>query len=238
VAWALVTGGAKRLGAEISRTLAKNGYDLLIHYRTSDHEARDVAGTCRGYGVQAESIQGDFSTVESVQAFIWELKKRYPKIKILVNNVGNFFVGSALKTPIDEQMALFQLNLHAPLAIIQALIPSLKAEQGSVVNIGVVGINSIRADEKYTLYRMAKMSLLMLTKSLAKELASSQVRINMVSPGELTISSSLLQKGSTLPMQRAGRVEEVAKVVAFLLERDSAYITGQNIEVAGGVALS
>ncbi|MGA8165141.1 MAG: SDR family oxidoreductase [Waddliaceae bacterium] len=238
MAWALVTGGAKRLGAEICRTLAKNGYDVLIHYRRSAHEAQDIQQRCLRYGVRAETLQGDFSTTESMQTFIKELKAQYPKIAIVINNVGNFFAGSALQTPLEEGMALFQLNLHTPLALIQALIPSLKTEQGSVINIGMAGINSIKADEKYTLYRMAKMSLLMLTKSLAKELASSHVRVNMVSPGELTISSSLSQTRSLLPMQRAATVEEVAKVVAFLLSPDSAYITGQNIEVAGGLALS
>jgi len=237
MAWTLVTGGAKRLGAEICRMLAQKGHNILVHYRTSGCEARQVQKQCRHFGVEAACVQGDFSTIESVRTFAKELNASYPRIEVLVNNVGSFFVGSALETPQDKWLEIFQLNLHAPVALTKVLVPSLKAEQGSIINIGVAGVQSIRADVHYTCYRMAKMSLLMLTKSLAKELASSQVRVNMVSPGELTLSCTLSQNGVALPMKRAGTPEEVAKAVAFLLEKDSRYMTGQNIEVAGGVAL-
>lgn len=235
MAWTLVTGGAKRLGAEICRTLGQHGHSVLIHYHTSRQEACDLVNICQQEGVAAECIQGDFSSPEATAYFIQELLARFSSVENLVNNAGKYFVSSALNTPTEAWQELFQINLHAPTALIQALSPHIKQAQGNIINIGVSGNHSIRADNYFTAYRMAKMCLLMLTKSLAKELASFNVQVNMVSPGQLENSVDRPDP-SVLPMQRLGKLTEVARVVAFLLEKDQ-YITGQNIEVAGGLGL-
>lgn len=237
MAWTLVTGGAKHLGAELCRTLAASGYDIVVHYNKSRNQAEEIADFCRKQGVNAATIQGDFSSKEKTLAFIGTYLQNFPDTKNLINNMGNYLVKSSLKTFLDEWYDLFQTNLHAPFTLIQALIPSIKQNQGSIVNIGVAGIDNVRADTYSTAYRCTKLSLLMLTKSLAKELASSKVRVNMVSPGYLESSVDLPPDLKKLPMGSPIKFSEVATSVVFLLSPQCGQITGQNIEVAGGVQL-
>lgn len=236
MAWTLVTGGAKRLGAEMSLALARQGYDVIIHYNQSKEEALDIVSQCRHYNVQAEAIQGDFSTADSLKDFIARYTKQFPQTKNLINNVGNYIVKSIMQTSLDDWQALIQSNLTTPFVLIQALVPSIKSLTGSIVNIGTSGIKLESGNTHATAYQLTKTGLLVLTRAFAKELASDKIRINMVSPGYLENSIELpsLHK---IPMQRAGRCEEIARMVLFLLHSDSEYITGQNIEVAGGIGL-
>lgn len=233
--WTLVTGGCRGLGAAICRSLAAQGHSILVHYRNSQKEAQEVAADCRKHGVLAEIIQGDFSSGQSTAIFIKECLQRYPEIQNLINNVGHYLIKSAVETSPEEWDALFQINVNAPFALCHAFLLSLRACQGHIINIGVTGINNIHADVKRTAYKATKMSLLMLTKSLARELASDHVRVNMVSPGYLISSVDLHE--AKLPMQRAADFEEVVNAISFLLDQQNGYITGQNIEVGGGIGL-
>jgi NAD(P)-dependent dehydrogenase (short-subunit alcohol dehydrogenase family) len=235
--WTLVTGGANRLGAEICLALARKGYPVVVHYNRSRKEAEDVVSTCLSYGVEADLIQGSFSSVAEVQKFIEEYLKRFPKTQALINNVGNYLIQSALNTSVSDWISLFQTNLHAPFALMQALIPSIRQEKGSIINLGVTGIQGIHANTRSTAYALTKMGLWFLTRSLAQELASDGVRVNMVSPGYLDIAVDLPKNLDQLPMHRPAACSEVARVILFLLSAESQYITGQNIEVGGGLAL-
>lgn len=237
MSWTLVTGGAKNLGAEICRTLAKRGHKILVHYNTSQAEANEVVNTCKSFGVNAESIQGDFSSRETTQKFIEKLLKHYPDVKNLINNVGNFLVKSPTATMPDEWEALFQINYLAPLALTQALVPAIQKAKGNIINIGVSGLEPMRANTTFPAYASTKNSLLLLTKSLAKELADSGVCVNMVSPGQLENSIDRPETPAHIPMHRFGTFYDVARIVAFLLEDESGYITGQNIEAAGGLGI-
>ena len=235
--WTLVTGGSRRLGAAISISLAAKGYPVLIHYRQQAAEAEEVARKCRLLGVQAETISGELTTPDSTRALIETCMRRYSPIRHLINNAGDYLCKPALETSIEEWLRLFQSNLHAPFMLAKGLLPGIKQLRGSIVNLGVAGASIIQADLHCTGYRMAKMSLYMLTKSLARELAPDQVRVNMISPGYLENSVDLPAKWPVHSMQRSGLLEEVVRVILFLISEESKYITGQNIEVAGGVAL-
>jgi NAD(P)-dependent dehydrogenase (short-subunit alcohol dehydrogenase family) len=236
--WTLVTGGAKGLGAEICKTLAMRGHNILIHYRSSYEEAISIKDVCCAYGVKADIIQGDFSSLEQVNAFIMTLQERFPdSVANLVNNVGNYCISHPLETADEEWLALFQTNLHAPVALMRALMPILVLLKGSIVNIGVAGINHVPSDVYSTAYTASKLALWMTSKALAKEFAPKGVRVNMVSPGVLENAVDAGSAIKSVPMGRLGLLKEVARVVAFLLDDDNSYITGQNIEVGGGVRL-
>lgn len=236
--WTLVTGGARGLGAEICTALAARGHNILIHYKSSMQEAQIVKELCLQKGNEADVIQGDFSTTDSVNKFLERLHKRFPNsIKALVNNVGNYTISSPLKTSDDEWQALFQTNLHAPIALIRSLMPTLIRKGGAVVNIGVAGINHVPAEIYSTAYTASKLALWMTSKTLAKEFAHHHVRVNMVSPGLLENAVDKEKILKLVPMMRAGTLTEVALVVAFLLAEENSYITGQNIEIGGGIRL-
>lgn len=235
--WTLVTGGAKRLGAQLCLDLAAKGYSILVHYHTSQREARKVVEACRALGVAGEMIQGDFSTFESTNDFIRDCQARFPLIEGLINNVGTYLVKSASNTTIEEWNSVFQSNVHTPFALCRAFLPTLSQHRGSIINIGIAGLEGLRADVYSTAYMSAKMALLMLTKSLAKEMASKGVRVNMISPGYLENAIDLPKDTTIFPMQRPALLSEVSQMVIYLLDEQNRYITGQNIEIAGGVRL-
>lgn len=231
--WVLITGASCNLGAKTAIALAEQGHNVLIHYNKSLAEAENVARACRSFDVKAEIIQGDFSSREGVDLFIAIILSKFNDVKVLINNVGNYLEKSALETSLDEWEELFQSNLFAPIAITHALIPSIKSQRGSIINIGTAGI-SLKANSMNTAYMATKTGLLLFTKTVAKELAPAQVCVNMVSPGQLETSIVEI-KG--LPMGREAEFKDVINVILFLLNKTSSYVTGQNIEVAGGLCL-
>lgn len=236
MSWTLVTGGAKRLGAEICRTLAAHGHNILVHYNTSREDALEVVKHCKRCGVKADCIQGDFSSAITLQPFIDQLIAEFSGIDTLINNVGQYYRKPVLELSVEEWAGLFQINVHAPYALIQALIPQIKLAQGNIINIGISGLSQLSAAPMRTGYNATKTDLLLLTRSLALQLAPHQVRVNMVSPGQLTISVDH-PNPNTLPMRRLGTPEDVVRAILFLLDKKNNYITGQNIEVAGGLGL-
>lgn len=232
--WTLVTGGAKRLGAALCLALAEKGHAIVVHYHQSQKEALQVVAACQALGVKACAIQGDFSSTASVQDFVQRYLQQFPDTKNLINNVGNYLIRSALQTSFEEWMLLFQVNLHTPFMLTQALAPSLIQQQGNIIHIGVSGLKPHAAHIYSTAYTLTKEGLWGLTLATARELAPQKVRVNMVSPGQLDISVDC----HPIPMQRPGSCWEVCRVVSFLLDSESQYITGQNIEVAGGLGLT
>jgi len=233
--WTLITGGAKRLGKALCEHFAKKGRSLLIHYRQSETEAKELMLRCRDLGAPAEIVQGDFSTLDSTMQFAKDILARFPNVEHLVNNVGTYFVGSALKTPLNAWEEVLSTNLNAPFILSTAFAPSIINAKGTIINIGIAGLSSLRADTYSTAYMIAKTGLLQLTRSLAKELAPHQVRVNMVSPGYLETAVDLPKDFGKIPMGRTTTLQEVVNVVDFLMNSPS--ITGQNIEVAGGIRL-
>ncbi|MGR3951733.1 MAG: SDR family oxidoreductase [Chlamydia sp.] len=245
IKYILITGAAKRLGRSIACRLAQDGWSLILHYNTSEKEVLSTQEECytltrKESGDTAQFfhiIQGRFDNDEDMNSFIQKFKS-WPIIGI-VNNVGAFFPGLASNLAVAEAKMMFQLNFFSPLMVIQALIPRLKENQlgGSIINIGTAGLLRFSADTYAPYYHASKQALLYLTKSLAKELASSHISVNMVSPGKLDISVDAEDASHTIPYGRLGFSSEVSEVVAFLMQSKNAYITGQNIEISGGFCL-
>lgn len=236
--WALVTGGSKRLGAALCVSLAEKGYSIAVHYRDSQKEALEVVKKCRGFNVQAVAIYGDFSSIPGLMDFKESVFKHVPDISLLINNVGEYLPHSALETSVEQWISLFQVNLHAPFFLSERLAERLIKQHGQIINIGVCGLMRQKAHTYATAYRLAKQGLWGLTLALARELAPQGVRVNMVSPGQLDFSVDLPKDLSSLPMGRSATCGEVCRVVNFLIDPDNGYLTGQNIEVAGGLGLS
>jgi NAD(P)-dependent dehydrogenase (short-subunit alcohol dehydrogenase family) len=232
----LVTGGAKGLGAHISLELASQGHDVVIHYRTSQVAAHLLAQECRSFNVKAETIQGDFTTQESLNQFIARYTGLFSQSKGLVNNVGSYLLASSEKTTSAQWLELFQINFFAPVFLTQALLPSLRASQGSIMNVGQIGLESKRGFVQTMAYATSKAALHSYTVSLAKELATDRIRVNMVSPGYMENAVDL-PNPDLLPMRRAATLQEVGRIIASFFSLEMAYITGQNLEIAGAFGL-
>ncbi len=231
--WTLITGASGGLGKAIALRLAEEGRSLYLHYHKSSGAAQDLAVACSQKGAKVKVVGGDFSTDQSVSRFLEQIED----VAHLVNNVGTFHIQPGSQTSCSKWKELYQLNFFAPLALIEGCMPAIVKHRGNIVNIGSVGVGICRADAKFTAYTGSKMSLYFLTKSMAKELASQGVRVNMVSPGEMENSVSFPRAAGELPMGRKASLKETAEAVAFFLDPANGYITGQNLEVGGGIAL-
>lgn len=238
---ALITGSARRIGAEIARTLHTAGACVVIHYSTSAAAAEYLIselnairpGSCLGY-------QAGLGSVESLRNMISEVILLTGGLDILVNNASSFHptpVGSITEKDWEQ---LFDSNLKGPLFLSQAAAPYLKASKGCIINM--VDIHAQRPLAKHSVYCAAKAGLVMLTQSLAQELGP-EVRVNAVAPGIIiwpeTDQNKATQQDliSRTALKREGMPAEIAQTVLFLAQ-SATYITGQVIAVDGGRTLN
>jgi pteridine reductase len=234
---ALVTGSARRIGAAIARRLHAAGYDLALHYRDSDAEARALAAELEA--ARADStllLQADLSEFDRLPEIVAKAIGRFGRLDALVNNASAFYPTAFGNTTPQQWDALFAINARAPFFLAQAAAPHLANANGAIVNIA--DIYAERPLRGHAVYAMGKAALLHMTRVLALELAP-KVRVNAVSPGAILwpeggkdadAQAALLAR---TPLGRIGTPEEIAEAVLWLL-RDAHYCTGQTLHVDGG----
>lgn len=239
---ALVTGGARRIGAEIARTLHHAGMNIVLHYNASGEEASQL---CQQFNQiregSAVALKADLQAPDSETVLIEQVGKAWGRLDVLINNASRFYrttLGEVTEYAWDDLMSS---NLKAPFFLSQAAAPLLSATQGSIINI--TDIHADKPLRDYAIYCISKSGLVMMTKALAKELGP-HIRVNAIAPGSImwpegdnTLSDTLKQKiiAETV-LQRAGRPDDIAKAVLFFV-RDADYITGQVLMVDGGRTL-
>lgn len=247
---ALVTGSAKRLGREIAVRLGALGYFVWVHYLGSKGAAEDTLAVIRGEGGEGSLLRGDMGRKRDVEAMARRIGEASGRLDALVNNVGIYRTGDLLAYPVEDFEATLRANLTGPFHLIQQLLPLFPSEGGAarpggtarpggaIVNIGYAGIENLTAATHNTAYLISKSGLYVLTKSLAQALGPRGIRVNMVSPGILDNSVELPRRpGDQVPLGRLGTVAEVCDAVEFLLGKRAGYITGVNLDVAGGYLL-
>ncbi len=238
---ALVTGAARRIGALTVRTLHADGANVVVHYRSSSLEAEKLAAELNQLRENScITVRGDLADIDGLPEIIATVISKMGRLDILINNASTFYptpVGEITEKHWDDLMTS---NLKAPLFLSQAAMPYLKESKGCIVNM--VDVHGFRPLKNYPVYSVAKAGLLMLTQSLARELAP-EIRVNGVAPGailspEMAMNQSdqkaLLAKTA---LKREGTPEDIAKTILFLV-RDADYITGQVIPVDGGRMLN
>lgn len=235
----LITGGAKRIGAAIAKHLHTAGMNVIVHYNRSAKEAHElVRGLNSLRQDSAITIQGDLEHKEYYAALIDTAVEFKGRLDVLINNASAFFP-TPVGTLDDKQWnALINTNLKAPLFLSQLAAKSLKKNKGCIINI--TDIHAERPLAEHPVYSISKAGLLMLTQSLAKELAPA-IRVNAVSPGAITWPEEMdeTMKKSIINqtmLKRAGEMDDITRAVMFLI-RDADYITGQIINVDGGRTL-
>ena len=232
---ALVTGGSKRIGAEIIRTLHPE-YNIVLHYLNSSAEAKVLQQELnQKRNNSCQIIQANLDIHQEVLNLAEQAQQCWGGINVLINNASQFSptpIGKVSETDWDTLMGS---NMKAPFFLSQALADELKNNNGSIINI--VDIYSERPLREHTVYSMAKAGLKMMTESLAKELGPN-VRVNAIAPGPILwpeISKGPDQENiiQSTALKRQGSPEDIAKIVLFLLQGGS-YITGEMIRVDGG----
>jgi pteridine reductase len=234
---ALVTGGARRVGAAIARRLHAAGANVLLHYRDSAADADQLAAELNALREKsAATVKAELLAPIAPRALLAAALEHFGRLDVLVNNASTFFpvpVGAIEASHWEE---LVGSNLRAPLFISQEAAPQLAKHQGVIVNI--VDIHAERPLKGYPVYSIAKAGLAAMTRSLALELAP-QVRVNGVAPGAIAWpedgqfpSDERNRILATTPLGRLGSAEDIAQAVHFLA--CAPYITGQVIAVDGG----
>ena len=234
---ALVTGAARRVGAEIATQLHANGADVAIHYRGSADAASELAARLNSIRADsATTMQADLTQTSLLPALIDAVIGWRSRLDILINNASRFYPTPLGDITEKQWEDLVGSNLKAPLFLSQAAWPHLREQSGVIINI--VDIHSQRPLRDHSIYGSTKAGLAMLTRSLAKDLAP-DVRVNGVSPGAIlwpengmsdSVKDTILRQ---VPLARAGEPGDIAGCVLFLVQ-DASYITGQIIAVDGG----
>jgi dihydroneopterin aldolase len=235
---ALVTGSAKRLGREMALRLAGLGYHTWVHWLSSKAEAEETLSVLRAAGGTGSLVRGDVAKRADIEAMAAEIAAGSGRLDVLVNNVGIYRTGSLLEYPLEDFEATLQANLVGPFHLTRSLLPLFPSEGGGVVNIGYAGIESLTASVHNTAYLISKSGLYTLTKSLAQALGPRGIRVNMVSPGILDNSVELpAEPGDQVPLGRLGTCADVCDAVEWLVGEGAGYVTGINVDVAGGYML-
>lgn len=240
---ALVTGGSRGIGRAIAIALAHEGAEVVINFNSNAEKAKEVVAEIAKAGGKASLCQFDVANVDATQAAMDGLLKEKKRISILVNNAGITADGLMMRYSIDDWDKVQNTNLRSAFVMSQAVVRSMmKERKGSIIHItSVVGLIGNPGQAAYC---AAKAGLVGLTKSMAKELASRNIRVNAVAPGfidtDMTHALTPEQKemiAKGIPLGRTGTAEEVAHAVVFLASQSSNYITGQIISVDGGMAM-
>jgi len=238
---ALITGAAKRIGAGTARTLHTAGMRIIIHYHKSTLAADALAAELNARRKDSASVlQTDLDDATLYEGFIEQAINCWGRLDVLINNASTFFPTPMGNITTDDWDRLINSNMKAPLFLSQAAFPALKQSNGCIINMA--DIHALQPMREHPVYCAAKAGLVMITRSLAKELGP-DIRVNAVAPGAILWPESeipdetkaLILKRTAL--KRPGVIEDIAKAILFLV-RDADYITGQILPVDGGRLLN
>lgn len=239
----LVTGGGRGIGKEIALHLAKSGANVAITYSRSADAANEVVKDIEALGGKSMAVQADAVDGKRAAEVIKEITDTWSTLDVLVNNAGITKDNLIMRMSEEQWDDVIQTNLKSVFNYSKAVIrPMMKQRKGSIINIGsIVGISG---NAGQTNYSASKAGMIGFTKSLAKEVASRNIRVNVVAPGYITteMTEALDEKilegiKEVTPLGRPGTANEVAQSVEFLASDASSYITGIVLSVDGGMAM-
>lgn len=232
--YALITGSAKGLGRMLALALARKGYHIIIHYLYSQQDAEQTASDIANEtGVNCFCLKADVRDAKQVAQLFETIKAKRITLEIFVQNVGNYLKKNILETSVEEWNEIINSNLNATFYCNQQAAELMVGNNsGRIINIGFANLGRNGAKKMIAPYYIAKTGVLILTQTLAAELADKGITVNMVSPGVL--ETSISKPIHEIPMGRLATVEETVRAILFLTDEKSNYITGANLDVAGG----
>jgi pteridine reductase len=234
---ALITGAARRVGATIARALHKAGANVVLHYRSSAEDAAELARELNHARTgSAAMVSGDLLEIDKLPALAHAAAEAFGGLDVLVNNASSFYptpVGDITELDWND---LIGTNLKAPLFLSQAAAPALHTSRGLILNLA--DIHGMRPLRRHPVYSVAKAGLIMLTRSLARELGP-HIRVNAIAPGPVLWPEDGLDKAlqaeiiDRTALKRAGSADDVARAAVFFAA-DAPYVTGQVLAIDGG----
>jgi pteridine reductase len=236
---ALVTGSAKRLGRAMVKRLHQHGYRVIIHCHRSLEDAEKLAVELNQQRTDSAAvISGDLTDNSNLERLAAEALQCFGRLDVLINNASTFYPTTVGEATFDDWDQLMGSNAKAPFFLSQALAPALAQQNGCIINM--VDIHAERPLQEHPIYCMAKSALLMLTKSLARELAPT-IRVNGIAPGAILWPTNYIADADKtmilrqIPLERLGTPDDIADTAWFLIQ--SSYVNGQIIAVDGGRSL-
>lgn len=241
---ALITGGSRGIGRAIALELAKNGVNIAISYINNEDKAKEAIDEINSYGVKAIAIKANVSVESEVQQMIKQVEEELETIDILVNNAGITRDNLLIRMKEEDWDEVMDTNLKGTFLCTKAVSRAMmKKRYGKIINISsVVGIMGNAGQGNYS---ASKAGVIGFTKSMAKELASRGIRVNAIAPGFIQTDMTdvltdevkeTIQK--SIPLNILGKAQDIANLVVFLASENSDYITGQIINVDGGMIMT
>ena len=240
---ALITGATRGIGKEIALELARSGFDIAANCRKISDDLNDLKKEIESNNVRCEFVEADVANFEQCENMVKQTIEKFGRIDVLVNNAGITKDGLIMRMKKEDFEAVIDINLTGTFNVTRNVVPCMiKQKSGRIINLSsVVGV---AGNAGQTNYSASKAGVIGFTKSLAKEVASRNILVNAVAPGfidtDMTkVLSDSVKEGinEQIPLKRMGSPKEVAKVVKFLSSEDSSYITGQVINIDGGMVM-
>jgi len=240
---ALITGASRNIARQIALTFAREGADLVLNTRRSRNELDRLKGECLKFGVRVHNVMGDVSDPDRVAAIVQEGLAAFGTIDILVSCVAIRPHKPILEVTNEEWDQIMRTDLYSAFYLIRALLPSMmQHRKGSIIALG--GQMAVTSRPSRSAVTAAKTGLVGLIRAVAAEMALYNIRANVVNPGSINTfkeategyqeGAALSEKLKTIPLGRRGTVEDIANACLFLASEESAYITGDRINVFGG----
>lgn len=240
---ALITGSSRGIGKQIAIKLAKDGYSIVVNYVNKNEEVDKTIEEIKSLGVEVLEAQGDVSIFEESEKIVNSVIEKFGSIDVLVNNAGITRDTLIMRMKPEDFTKVINVNLVGTFNITKNVVPyMMKKREGRIINISsVVGISGNAGQCNYA---ASKAGIIGFTKSLAKELASRNILVNAVAPGLIETNMTDVLKEDVkenikkqIPLNRIGKAEDVANLVSFLASAESSYITGQVINIDGGMLM-
>ena len=237
----IVTGGSRGIGKAIALKYAENGYNVVINYVSENTNIDELKDEFDKYSIESLIVKADVSKAEEVESVVKQAIEKFGKIDVLVNNAGITRDTLLMRMKEEDFDKVIEINLKGTFLVTKAVTPyMMKRRNGRIVNLSsVVGVTGNAGQSNYS---ASKAGIIGFTKSVAKELASRDIRANAVAPGFIdTDMTNVLSDdvkaniNAQIPMKRMGTAKEIANVVYFLGSEESSYITGQVINIDGGM---
>lgn len=236
---ALITGGVRGIGRGVSVALAEHGWAVAVSYRKSEEQAKSLEQELKQMGIRAAILAADAADPNSAVGLVRRVEEEFGRIDALINCAGSFHRAPLLEETVENWHSMFNDNLHTVFYLSRAVAPGMmKRKWGRIVNFSIAKADQLVGQPFITSHYIAKVGVLILTRSLAKILAPHGITVNSISPGFIGTGGEPQKEFAPLirdiPAGFVGTPADVASVVKYLLSEEARYVNGTNIHLGGG----